>query len=57
MGVQSKGDQFYIKKSEGTLKGETSELGFEGQRELRRLKRNGIEYTMYSRMGTSGIIP
>lgn len=34
-GIQSKEHQFQVEKSEGTLKGETSELGFEGHRELR----------------------
>lgn len=56
MGVQSKGEQFQIEKSEVTLKEEISELGFEGQRELRPLKRNGTHYTMCSRMETSWVI-
>lgn len=50
MGIESKGDQFQTEKTDGTLKGETSELGFRGQRVLRSLKRNGTGYTMYSRM-------
>lgn len=56
MGVQSKGEQFQTEKSEVTLKEEISELGSEGQRELRPLKRNGTHYTMCSRMETSWVI-